>query len=141
MFNSIYRLVMTREEAIKELRGFIGQLTEGCQEAIKILIPELKEESEDERIRKEILEDIRNVKAISSEEYRKKADRWIAWLEKQKEQKPAEWSEEDENNIGKLHRLLVICQSEKKFIPTSEYEKLDKWLKSLRLQKRAGGNH
>ena len=132
---------MTREEAIKELRGFIGQLTEGCQEAIKILIPELKEESEDERIRKEILEDIRNVKAISSEEYRKKADRWIAWLEKQKEQKPAEWSEEDENNIGKLHRLLVICQSEKKFIPTSEYEKLDKWLKSLRLQKRAGGNH
>ena len=51
-----------------------------------------------------------------------------------KEQKPAEWSEEDENNIGKLHRLLVICQSEKKFIPTSEYEKLDKWLKSLRPQ-------
>lgn len=45
--------------------------------------------------------------------------------EKQKEQK-SEWSEEDENNIGKLHRLLVICQSEKKFIPTSEYEKLDK---------------
>ena len=42
--------------------------------------------SEDERIRKEILEDIRNVKAVSSEEYRKKADRWIAWLEKQKEQ-------------------------------------------------------
>lgn len=44
----------------------------------------------------------------------------------------AEWSEEDEKNIGKLHRLLVICQSEKKFIPTSEYEKLDKWLKSLK---------
>lgn len=42
---------MTREEAIKELGGFIGQLTEGCQEAIKVLIPELKE-SEGERIRK-----------------------------------------------------------------------------------------
>ena len=50
------------------------------------------------------------------------------------DEKPVEWSEEDENNIGKLHRLLVICQSEKKFIPTSEYEKLDKWLKSLRPQ-------
>jgi len=38
---------MTREEALKELRGFIGQLTEGCQEAIKVLIPELVE-NEDE---------------------------------------------------------------------------------------------
>lgn len=39
---------MTREEAIKELRDFIGQLTEGCQEIIKILVPELRE-SEDEK--------------------------------------------------------------------------------------------
>lgn len=43
-----------------------------------------------------------------------------------------EWSEEDEENLGKLHRLLVICQGEKKFIPSDEYDKLDNWLKSLR---------
>ena len=57
------------------------------QEIAELIFPELRE-SEDERIRKEILEDIRNVKAVSSEEYRKKADRWIAWLEKQKKQEP-----------------------------------------------------
>lgn len=48
--------------------------------------------------------------------------------------KPAEWSDEDEENLGKLHRLLVICQGEKKFIPSDEYDKLDNWLKSLRPQ-------
>ena len=77
---------MTREEAIKELRGFIGQLTEGCQEAIKVLIPELAE-SEDERIRKAVLKGI---------EYLEMDEGWDSigdidildakqWLEKKKE--------------------------------------------------------
>lgn len=34
---------MDRNEAIKEVRSFIGQLTEGCQEAILALVPELAE--------------------------------------------------------------------------------------------------
>lgn len=74
---------MTKEEALQNIKRMIG-FSDTLDESIFTLFPELKE-SEDERIRKEILEDIRNVKAISSEEYRKKADRWIAWLEKQKE--------------------------------------------------------
>ena len=74
---------MTREEAIKELRGFIGQLTEGCQEAIKVLIPELAE-SEDERIRKMLIARVRTAEDLN-EELRE----WIiSYLEKQKERKP-----------------------------------------------------
>ena len=69
---------MTREEAIKELRSFIGQLTEGCQEAIKVLIPELKE-SKDERIRKELVDMINEcTNWIHKKEY-------VKYLEKQKE--------------------------------------------------------
>ena len=56
----------------------------------------------------------------------------IDWLKKNVCPQPKqEWSKEDEENLGKLHRLLVICQGEKKFIPSDEYDKLDKWLKSL----------
>lgn len=84
---------MKKEEALQELRSFIGQLTEGCQDVIKVLIPEL-EESEDERIRKELIE---LISCMHDADPRKK--RWIAWLEKQGEQKPAEWSEEDKGNL------------------------------------------
>ena len=75
---------MTREEAIKELRGFIGQLTEGCQEAIKVLIPELCE-SDDERIRA-FLYDFIKVCAWSEKQFPPR-EKCLAYLEKQKEQK------------------------------------------------------
>ena len=62
----------------------------------EVIFPELKE-SEDERIRKWIIDDIRynmNNEQLNNSEYKKKAKKAIAWLEKQGEQKPA-WSEED----------------------------------------------
>ena len=122
------------DEALGWMRKVYPTLTGADKEDAEHYFPELKE-SEDERIRKEILEDIRNVKAISSEEYRKKADRWIAWLEKQKEQKPAEWSEEDE--IGLEETMWCVneavqnakTESEKQNAKTAE-----NWLKSLRPQ-------
>jgi hypothetical protein len=76
---------MTREEAIKELRGFIGQLTEGCQEVIKVLVPELRE-SEDERIRRAIVETIKQCPYDFLNP--KNRDKMLAYLEKQKEQIP-----------------------------------------------------
>ena len=78
---------MTREEAIKVVRNIYQ--TDAEKEALETLIPELKE-SEDERIRKAIcacIIDINNdwitLHGASKEEA-------LAWLEKQKEQKPAE---------------------------------------------------
>ena len=79
---------MTREEAIKELSGFIGQLTEGCQEAIKVLIPELAE-SEDERMIKAIVDALlshsNSINLLSLRGFQ--IEDVKAWLEKQKEQK------------------------------------------------------
>ena len=74
---------MTREEAIKELRCFIGQLTEGCQEVIKILIPELAE-SDDERHWKWILEYLYDGLRKADEQFKDQFKSAIAYLEKQK---------------------------------------------------------
>ena len=77
---------MTREEAIKELRGFIGQLTEGCQEVIKVLIPELAE-SEDERIRKRLIEYFEGFMLGKANVFWEglRVEDILAWLENQKE--------------------------------------------------------
>lgn len=72
---------MTREEAIEVYHGLINTK---IKEAFEFFAPELRE-SEDEKTRKEIIEFIRSqIEDGNSVGW----DRWIAWLEKQKEQKP-----------------------------------------------------
>lgn len=73
---------MTKEEAIDNVRSFIGQLTAECQESIRTLIPELAE-SEDERVRKALIDGIRQIRCKNSVTQ----EQMLAWLEKQK---PAE---------------------------------------------------
>lgn len=81
---------MTREKAIKIIKEFINGtcLHLVDQEALETLIPELKE-SEDERIRKELIEFIQwSVdRRFMREDFHqaKRPSEWIAWLEKQKE--------------------------------------------------------
>lgn len=60
----------------------------GCDTARQIYryFPELKE-SEEERIRKEIITHCRNTRCVT-EESAERIAKWIAWLEKQGEQKP-----------------------------------------------------
>ena len=65
------------------------ELSNEQKEKLESIFPELKE-SEDERIRKEIIEYIK----IGT--YHKD---WVAWLEKQGEQKP-EWTTVDEQNLN-----------------------------------------
>lgn len=104
---------MTREEAIKEIKSW--DFLEGKElEAIGTLIPELKEliENEDERIYKEIMEFFKmNEKKICviTNPYPK----WIAWLEKQKEnlekqkeQKPVEWDEDTKMNLDRAIQII-----------------------------------
>ena len=176
---------MTREEAIKELRGFIGQLTEGCQEAIKVLIPELRE-SEDEKIRKRLVEYFKgfydrfssrnnvNVhweglevkKVIAYLEKQKTSEESIRYVkenhspdevsdfqaamniavakaydkgvqdtfEKQKEQKPVEWSDEDEKILNLAIEWAETMSGQFSFVdmnPT-DFRKIIAWLKSLK---------
>ena len=77
------------EEYLKS--GNAGVIAENT---IKHAFPELKE-SEDERIRKELISDIKIAIPIEI------SQRYIDWLEKQGEPKPA-WSEEDEKNYAEL---------------------------------------
>jgi hypothetical protein len=82
---------MTREEAIKVANEMYGWLkTDREKEALETLVPELAD-SEDERIRKELIEFIKwSVdRHFMREDFHqaKRPSEWIAYLEKQKEQK------------------------------------------------------
>ncbi len=107
------------DEAIEELRGLLdGVHEEKCDimegDIVKIF-PELAE-SEDEKIRKELIDFVKSRLAGFSE-----CDRFITWLEKQCEQKPA-WSEEDEKEFEQLLNILHA----------NGYESFNIWLKSLK---------
>lgn len=71
---------MKREKALDVIRSIYT--TDAEKEALQTLIPELKEDSEDERMRKEILAFIRR-EGQHIDKY--KWPKWMAWLEKQKE--------------------------------------------------------
>lgn len=82
---------MTREEAIKNIKKVLP-MSKTLEDAFYTLHPELRN-CEDERIRKELVEKISNLACgcfISQEQKQK----FLAYLEKQKEQKPAEWSDD-----------------------------------------------
>lgn len=127
-----------------------GDYDKDTLEMLEIIFPELKE-SEDEKVRKAILELVRQ----SSEVLEKKnQERMLAWLEKQGEQKPQRmisaeakeamydkpaWREEDKDVIN---NLLAICNGAKKFIQFESCSREDiikcqDWLKSLK--QRIGG--
>ena len=109
------KVIMTREEAIKELRSFIGQLTEGCQDVIKVLIPEL-EESEDERIRRALisyLNEIGNSGVASFNGFSIKE--YITYLEKQKEPDGI-WTEEDDAKVKAMCKEGDLKPSERAWL-------------------------
>ena len=83
-------------------------------------------ESEDERIRKHIIKILDNL-APCHWDGNEKA-RCIAYLERQKEQKPAEWSEEDREMRMKILKYLSTRCS------VIEYEEVENWLNNLRPQ-------
>ena len=73
---------------------------------IESIFPELKEdaESEDERMIDNIIGALRTISITTANKGTYKEE--LAWLEKQKEQKPVEWSEEDEKAIDAACALL-----------------------------------
>ena len=114
---------MTREEALEKVRQM--SLPKETMEILEALAPELKE-SEDEQVRKAMLQHFKS----------KTKEKWcnipvkdiISWLEKQKEQKPAEWSKNDtaflneitdffENKTGRLQHDLDMYAHWLKSLP------------------------
>lgn len=95
-------------------------------EVEQLFHPELKE-SEDERIIK-FLKHVATLDAADElfQEYGVKHTQVIAWLERQKEQKPTEWSEEDEKQIRQIERIVKNARCTQKL-----QEQIHNWLKSL----------
>ena len=108
-----------RNEAIEE------EYADDYIKDYETIFPELRG-SEDERIRKEIIHYLLHTAGgLSSAEQ----NRWIAYLKKQKEQKPAEWSEEDKKM---LERIIERGQSQTQLFGTGLTPEQVSWLKSLR---------
>ena len=91
---------------------------------LETLFPELKK-SEDERISKEIIKYLEQTVPHHHRDEVLKSKEWIAWLEKQGEQKP--WSEEDAEILSMLIELV-----EHKEESMEVKVELITWLKSLK---------
>ena len=93
----------------------------------EIIFPELKE-SEDERIRKELISFLQSYDTLLTQKF-------IAWLEKQSEQKST-WSEEDEyilnETIQHLKELIEIDKAKHCACDVQYYQRDIDWLKSLK---------
>lgn len=70
--------------------------------------PELKE-TKDERIKREIIE---YIEAFANAKNEKIPTEWLDWFEKQKEQRPIEWSKDFEDNIRILLHDKLTWRSE-----------------------------
>lgn len=97
------------------------------------ILPELCE-SEDEKIRKELLAVINDLVLPNEQKAR-----FNAWLEKQKEEKPIEWSKEDEKNISAIKIALRDAKLEapEEFesngveMTVKDFENAELWFKSI----------
>lgn len=96
---------MTREEAIRRVKAW--NLDSDDREVLEVIIPELHE-SDDERIRKALIEVLHRLPA-STFDYGAEGgylgatkEQMLAYLEKQKQQKPAEPS-------SKPFRIVINC--------------------------------
>lgn len=95
------------DEALERAKFYHGNCpSEPERKKLEEMFPQLRE-SEDERIRKEMIAYFAH-RADVTEFIDEGEDckRWISYLEKQKEQKPAEWSEEDERHFKACVRAM-----------------------------------
>lgn len=104
------------KEALEWMRSIYPTMQGADKEDAEHYFPELRE-SEDERIRKEIIELVHFFYCSSSVyEHHVSEDDMIAWLEKQGEKKPS-WSEEDERILNKIQDNLREFYVNKKGYP------------------------
>lgn len=94
------------KEALERIKEYYNMGGQPSRADLECIFPELRE-SEDERIRRTLVEyfspkvQLDLVRGVPIQKIRD-------WLENQKEQKPAEWSEEDNKKIHFLSRLIEI---------------------------------
>lgn len=100
---------MTHKEKLKEAKKLYESANADQRCILERLFPELKE-SEDETIRKSLIEMVHDTTGDELwVDYGIHKEETLAWLEKQGEQKTAEWSEDD---IEMIDRLIRHCEKE-----------------------------
>ena len=124
---SIEQKVKAYDEALERARQFFEKpYLEDSAGIVGYIFPELKDE--DEEIRKELINFFSDKDESDYEGLHPRTE-IIAWLEKQGEQKPAEWSKEDERNFDVIYGIIYnSCIAE-------DASRLNAWLLSLRPQK------
>ena len=115
------------DEALEWIRKVYPTLTGADKEDAEHYFPELTE-SEDERIRKCIIR-LLQVGGYMPLEDKEKA---FAWLEKQKEQKSAGWSEKDESYLQTVINEMEANKKEALEYEHKTYDSIISWLKSLK---------
>lgn len=109
------------KEALERARQFSEKpYLEDSKGIVDYIFPELKE-SEDEKIRKSLIDMLKNDEKCYLEE--------IAWLEKQGEQKPAEWSVVDETML--TNTIIMLKEGASLHFNKKDITKAVDWLKSL----------
>ena len=126
------------DEALEKAKSALDNTESGVTAGIlRDIFPQLKE-SEDERIKKKII----YLVTKSHEQggyalHKDEAETMLAWIEKQGEKKPVEWSKEDKKKLDAVIDIIdsyPIRQLRINGLPTNQSE-LVSWLKSLRPQK------
>ena len=117
-------------EALKWMRELYPGLHGATKEDAEHYFPELRE-SEDERIRMALIELLKEVAEDETYTGRQHIPDMLSYLEKQKEQKPAEWSEEDNKRMDAVIELLENTSA---IHPNYSHRKLIIWLNDLRKQ-------
>ena len=125
------------KESVEKLRYKITDNNGSIDYKAIVIVDELQDifpelcESEDERIRKAIVEALNShcnsINILSARGYQ--MEDIEAWLEKQGEQKHAEWSKEDEHR--RKDAIYFLESAKRHYADTSEIEKSIDWLKSL----------
>lgn len=114
---------MTREEAISNVKSFLGQLTKDCQESICVLVPELKG---DEMIRQELWEYFHNLQLRSDCGFSPSftIDDILAYLEKQKEPSPQPHWKPSRDQMSRLFSITIELRK-------NDYDRAADFLASL----------
>lgn len=124
---------MNREEAIKIVKSHYPANKQMLNEALEFLIPELKEEDELTWLKNYISEEAYYLSMdIRDNEDRlklQKLQKSLAWLKKQGEQKPVEWSEYDEHKVKDI--IYFLNSAKKHYASTVELDACVRWLWSL----------
>ena len=118
------------DEAIERAKESYKVCGHDFDAELEYIFPELCE-SEDEGIRKELVNLVKSYGPVNAEP--EKYSLMLAWLEKQK---PAEWSEEDKELLEDA--IHVVKTRDNAY--GQETSKTQDWLKSLRPQKKCGYN-